>query len=52
MFIIFKNAKKYSSTPTRALGTRTRLKHQVLVLDNSKSCVLVLEVCVLDYSTG
>ena len=63
MFIILKNAKKYSSTRTRALGTRTRalgtrtrLYYPVLefVLDNFKSCVfvLVLEACVLDSSTN
>ena len=57
MFItgILKNAKKYSSTRTPALGTRipTRFYHPVLVLDNFKSCVLVLvlEVCALDSST-
>ena len=43
--------KKYSSTRTWALVTRNRLKHQVLVLENFKSCVLVLETCVLDSST-
>ena len=54
MFIIFQNAKKYPSTRTRALGARTctRLQHQVLVLDDFKSCVLVLEACVLDSSTS
>ena len=52
MLIILKNAKKYLSSRTRALGTRsrTRLKHQVLVFDNFKNCVLVLEARVLDSS--
>ena len=38
---------------TRALGTRTRLQHQVhiFVLDNFKSCLLVFKACVLDSST-
>ena len=49
MFIILKNA-----TRTGALGTRTRLYHPVLalVLNNFKSCVLVLDACVLDSSTA
>ena len=52
MFIILKNAKKYSNIHTRALGTCTRLYHQVLKLDDFKSCILILEACVLDSSTG
>ena len=58
MFIVLKNAKKYSST-------RIRLQHQLLVLNNFKSCVLalvldnfkscvlvlVLEACALESST-
>ena len=39
------------SPGTRTLGTRTRLYwHQVLVLENFKSCVLVLKASVLDSS--
>ena len=47
MFVVLKNANKYS-TWVLSTQTRTRLQHQVLVLDNFKSCVLVLEACVID----
>ena len=52
MFIILRKAKKYSSTRAFRSCTSTRLKHQELVLDNFKSWALVLEACVLDFSTG
>ena len=51
MFIILKIATEYLSTRTLTLGTRTRLSHQVIVLDISISCVLVLEASVLYFST-